>query len=291
MHSSVRDLSFKIPNLRIDDTLSSYGISLVRLNVPTNTIETNTHHIPGKVGHIIGKPEMRGSEIKMFVQFQAENKLEYMDKVDTLRYLFSQPNEMVITLRESYSGLYRFHKIGDVPEGVKQFYDRFHVDVIPTGVIVESRSGLTGEFEIQFIFKDVPYRYISVNRTDLSFPTSYNGAVKYYDIFNEGNLFQSGRQFYSQLTMSNLNTKGFTVETIGYSGGEKTTGKLTFAGNMTSSDVVNFNGYMLDVNGVKNMKNTNYGNLHIEPGNNKLIIRPTNNTVIKGFYEFKEYIY
>lgn len=291
LHNVVRDLRFNIPSLGIDDNLSSYGIDLIELDIPTHSIEVSLHEVPGKPGNIIGRPEIRGSDIKLIVQFNADNKLEYLDKLDNLRYLFSQPQPMVLTLKESYSKMYEFNKLGGIPEGVKQFYDRFHVDVTPSGKIIETRDGLRGRFEISMIFTDVPYRYKSKNITNLEFPTTASGTTRTYTIFNNGNVEQNSRQFYSLLEMTNLNTKGFDMETFGYKNGEKSTGQFKYSGNLHLADVSTYNGYMFSVNGVKNMKNTNYGKLVIEPGNNKLVIKTTNNTVIKGFFEFKEYIY
>lgn len=286
---NLRDLKITIPKLRVDDYLSSYGIKLISLDVPTNNLELNKVNPPGMVGHVSNGVEIEGSQIKLTVEMSAFSKLEYMDGEDKLRYLFSHGLPMTISLLESYTPMYDFKKVGDIPSGVNQKYVRYHIDVTPVGSIQPKRSGLNGRFEIEFQFTDIPYRYLGTNEVYLQYPTRKTGVSWEYDIFNEGNVIQDSRRFPFTMGMSSVASKGF--ELISYDSDKYKTGNFKYNGNILTRNVTTFNGYMLDVDGVKNIKESNYGVIKILPGDNTLLLAFSNTPTPTGVIKFKEYIY
>lgn len=290
MFDRIQDLHMDIPDLGIDEYLSSYGISLVDLVVPTNSIEVPMSKIPGRIGSVHGRYEINNPEVELVIQLDGRNKLDLLDKEDTVRYLFSQPVYMTLTHRMSYEPLYKFRKIGDFPDGYNQTCNRYSIDVIPVGIMETSRDGLRVRYTISLEFKDVPYRYVSKRIVDLSdFIRGYQDKP-YYEIYNDSNIIQDSRQFGIELRVKGITTTRFEVLTESFTSPVKNSHYIYMGTLVPNSELV-FDGYMTTVDGVKQAQKTNYKPLMIYPGKSKMVFGTTNKSTPTGTLTFKEYIY
>lgn len=291
MLNNVHDIRLKNPTLGIDDLLSSYGIELVGLRVPTNPLEPSRRKIGGRIGTARGVVEINDLEISLVVQIKGYDKLDLLNKEDRLRYLLSQPHEMTLTQLHSYDPMYKFMKIGDIPNGYKQLYERFSVDVIPTGIIEPSYSGTTGRYTITFDSVREPYRYISEKHIDLSKPTRTNTGQNIYEFTNNGNVVQNSREFGLYVEVSNTNTKNLRIEFKDIDDDDRSNSGLYYTGSLLTRNTVTFNGYMLKVDGMNDIKKSNYGVLHLPVGQSKLIITTDRTSNLTGEVVFKEFIH
>lgn len=270
----------------INTTLGNNDIEFIDLVERTPNIGISSKEVIGRLGTVKNYTQVGDTTLELKIRFRGSDKLDYFQKEQLVKEIFSTSDELTISTMYSYNdSLYDFQKIGDSDKGVYQLYNNYNYDVYISDGWAISRNGLIGETTIELITSNIPYRYLSDKIIDLSNPSEVTSNKLIYKFNNDGNFKQDSRIFNHQLEFGGIITNSVEIIMANH--------KYKLEEPLFAKDKVVYNGYSTRINGVNNTDKTNYGNIMIDKGENTLeIITSTGSNIsgISGKLQFKEYL-
>ncbi len=269
----------------VDTTLGNLGLEFIDLKQPSISVQVQSRQVSGKHGSNKVGSQVGDTELELLVRFRAVDKLDYFNKEIQLKKLFSTTQTLTIAPMYSHGELYDFEKWGEYNSNVQQMYTLYYYDVLLSDDFVVSRNGLMGECTIKLVTATVPYRYTGIATIDLSKPTKREGLVYTYEFINKGTFTQDSKRFDIKLTASGI--VGTSLELV------TKDARYRVEEPLLSRDKLYFNGYSTKVNDRNVTNKTNYGDIKIYEGSNRLLLTVGGSGVltnISGTLTFKEYM-
>lgn len=281
----MQDLRIVVESEGINTTLRNNDMEFIELIEPSNTFEIKSRQVSGKFGTNKLGSQVSDTILELKVRFRGTNPMDYFRKEQMLKKLFSTKEMMSISPMYSYSDMYTFEKIGDTPDTVHQLYSLYTWDVLVNGSWNIDRDGLTGNASISLITYDVPFRYTSEKIIDLNKPISRVLGLYTYEFQNEGTFTIDSKRFPMELLASNMSISSL----------ELSMNDSTYKVNDTVlyRNTLKYNGYSTRVDGNNITSKTNYGEIVIREGFNKLTLKLNGMSTLvnpSGHLKFKQYV-
>lgn len=282
---NVQDLRIVNVTEGINTTLGNNDIEFIDLIEPSNNFEIKSRQVSGKFGSNKMGSQVLDTTLELKVRFRGNDPLDYFMKEQMLKKLLSVKSPISISPMYSYSSQYEFEKIGDNPDMVHQLYSLYTWDVLVNGSWNIDRNGLVGNASISLITENVPFRYTSEKIIDLSKPTSKVVGKYTYEFENDGTFMIDSKRFPMELRVTNIPMTSLEIITNDKS--------YRVDEPILSTNALIYNGYSTRLDGNNITGSTNYGEIYINEGFNKLELNVKGMNLlypINGHFKFKQYV-